>query len=188
MANVISSSIGSVSLLLPTSASSVCEGGTVSVVASSTGTPSGYQWYKDGQSLGSDQRSATLVLFGVQAAQQGSYVLVVTGSCASVTSTAFTLTVKPLPAVTLLFNNATVNVNGNNLPVITLTNGVPTTFQVLGGTSYQRLQILDRINGYEIRQVDTNATGVFTVNRPGPYSLTVTDANGCSRTVQGEIR
>ncbi|MCY7360407.1 MAG: hypothetical protein LH609_23705 [Rudanella sp.] len=81
-----------------------------------------------------------------------------------------------------------MNVANNTLPVITLNNGLPTTFQVLGGTSYQRMQVIDRINGYEIRQVDTNATGVFTVNTPGPFSLTVTDANGCFRTVQGEIR
>jgi len=112
----------------------------------------------------------------------------VTGGCGIVTSTAFSLTVNALPVVTLLVNNATVNLNNNSLPVITLNNGLPGSFQVLGGVAFERFQIIDRINGFEIRQVDTNATGVFTVNRTGLYNLTITDANGCKRTVQGEIR
>ena len=37
------------------------------------------------------------------------------------------------PTVTLLFNNATLSATNNNFPVITLNNGVPATFQVLGG-------------------------------------------------------
>jgi len=163
-------------------------GGNVSVAASITGSASGYQWYKDGQSLGSGQQSATLGLGGVQAAQAGSYELFVTGGCGSAMSTAFSLTVNALPVVTLLVNNATVNLNNNSLPVITLNNGLPGSFQVLGGVAFERFQIIDRINGFEIRQVDTNATGVFTVNRTGLYNLTITDANGCKRTVQGEIR
>jgi len=92
------------------------------------------------------------------------------------------------PTVTLIFNNATLSATNNNFPVITLNNGVPATFQVLGGALYELRLVIDRINGYEIRQTDANATGVFTVNRTGPYTITVTDASGCSRTVQGEIR
>ncbi len=89
-----------------------------------------------------------------------------------------------LPTVTLVFNNS-ATVMGTGTPTIT----VPTTpgqqFQVLGGTNFDFTTVLDRINGYEIRQNDQNTTGLFTINRVGPFSIRVQDGNGCSRTVQG---
>lgn len=119
----------------------------------------------------------------MQQPQAGSYVLVVTGGC-STTSTPFNLTVNPLPTVTLLVpNNATVQ--GATITVPTPLTGV--NFQVLGGISFERLIIIDRINGFEIRQVDSNANGLFPVTRTGPYRLTVTDGNGCRRTVEGTV-
>ena len=148
-----------VSLLASTSA--VCAGGNVSVAAGITGSASGYQWYKDGQSLGSGQQSATLGLGGVQAAQAGSYGLFVTGGCGSAMSTAFSLTVNALPVVTLsLLNNGAV-------------------LQATGGVLYERLIVVDRIGSYEIRQTDSSSHGFFNITRSGPFRLTVTGANGC---------
>jgi hypothetical protein len=50
---------------------------------------------------------------------------------------------------------------------------------------YERLVVLDRINGYEIRQADQNTTGQFSIGARGLFTLRVTGANTCVRTVQG---
>ena len=169
---------------LPASVSTICEGGSVRLAAVVSGTATGYQWYRNGLIV-SGQTSATLILTGVQAGQAGSYSLVVTSGCGSATSSAFMLTVNPLPTVTLLVpNNASVAGSVITLPA-PLT-GV--SFQTTGGVSYERMIIIDRINGYEIRQVDSNTNGVFPINQTGPFRLTVTDGNGCKRTVEGIVQ
>ena len=89
-----------------------------------------------------------------------------------------------LPTVTLVFNNS-ATVMGTGVPTITVPNTPGQSFQVLGGDSYERVIVIDRINGYEIRQTDSSPTGVFAINRLGLFSITVATAEGCSRTVQG---
>ncbi|GAB3759000.1 hypothetical protein GCM10028817_32920 [Spirosoma pomorum] len=79
----------------PPSASNVTTGSNISAPVSVTGSVTSYQWYKDGQVV-SGQTSATLTLASVQPSQSGSYSLVVTGACNSLTSTAFGLTVNPV--------------------------------------------------------------------------------------------
>ena len=116
--------------------------------------------------------------------QSGNYSLVATGTCNSATSSAFSLTVNPLPTVTIVFNNS-ATVMGTGTPTITVPATPGQQFQVLGGNSFERIIVIDRVNGYEIRQTDRNTTGIFTINRLGLFSLTVTNSNGCSRTVQG---
>ncbi|WP_461054070.1 beta strand repeat-containing protein, partial [Spirosoma arcticum] len=84
----------------PASASTVVIGATVTVSVSVTGTgPITYQWYKDNlNSPVASQTGATLTLMNVQLSDAGSYSIVATGPCNSVTSTAFTLTVnEPAP-------------------------------------------------------------------------------------------
>ncbi|RRA98069.1 immunoglobulin domain-containing protein [Larkinella rosea] len=77
----------------PASASAVCAGSSVSVPVSATGVGSlTYQWFKDGSPLNPAQTSATLSLTNVQAAQEGSYQVVITSTCNSLTSNAFSLT------------------------------------------------------------------------------------------------
>ena len=89
-----------------------------------------------------------------------------------------------LPTLTLVFNNS-ATVMGTGVPTITVPNTPGQSFQVLGGSSYERVIVIDRINGYEIRQTDSSPTGVFAINRLRLFSITVTTAQGCSRTVQG---
>jgi len=170
----------------PPASSVVCGGANVSASVSVTGTVSGYQWYKDGTSMGAAQRSATLSLFNVQPADAGSYLVVASSGMSSVTSTAFMLTVNAQPTVTVFVNNATVSVSGT-MPVITYNPGTVGSFQVQGGVLCERLVVVDRINGYEIRQTETNQTGVFRIERSGPYTITVTGANGCKRMVEGQV-
>ncbi|MBD2757682.1 choice-of-anchor Q domain-containing protein [Spirosoma validum] len=85
----------------PASASSVQVGASVSVPVSVSGSVSGYQWYKDNlNSPVSGQTSSTLTLSNVQLSAAGSYSLVVSGVCNSLTSTAFSLSVSsPVPII-----------------------------------------------------------------------------------------
>jgi hypothetical protein len=107
-----------------------------------------------------------------------------TTGCFSTTSLPIESSLNVPPPVTLVFNNL-VTVLGTGIPTITVPNTPGQSFRVLGGSSYERMVIVDRINGYEIRQTDSSPTGVFAINRVGLFSITVTTADGCSRTVQG---
>ena len=171
----------------PAASSVVCEFGSVSVPVGVTGTVLGYQWYKNGTAV-PGQTSATLSLPSAQPSDTGTYSLVVTGGCNSSTSTAFSLSVSAAPVVTLIFGNS-ATVMGTGIPTITIP---PSTnqqfFQATGGNLYERSVVIDRINGYEIRQTDSNTTGIFTINRLGLFTLTVTGAGGCQRTVQWVVQ
>ena len=60
--------------------------------------------------------------------------------------------------------------------------------QATGGVLYELVTVIDPINGYEIRQADSNTTGLFPINRLGLFTLTVTGAGGCQRTVQWVVQ
>jgi uncharacterized delta-60 repeat protein len=73
------------------------EGGAATFAVTATGTPPlSYQWQKDGTHL-IGETNATLALSGVQSADAGSYRVVVSNACGSVTSQAACLTVVPFP-------------------------------------------------------------------------------------------
>ncbi|MBD2703801.1 hypothetical protein IC229_24355 [Spirosoma sp. BT702] len=82
----------------PPSGSAVCAGSSVIAPVSVSGTvPYTYQWYKDSfSSPVASQTTAAFSLSSVTTAQTGSYSVVITNACNSVTSTAFSLTVTPL--------------------------------------------------------------------------------------------
>jgi len=144
----------------PASASVVCVGAPVSVSVGAIGQNLIYQWYRGATLLGG-QREPVLRLLAAQPGDAGSYSVVVTGGCGSVTSTGFSLIVNALPVVTLsLLNNGAV-------------------LQATGGVLYERLIVVDRIGSYEIRQTDSSSHGFFNITRSGPFRLTVTGANGC---------
>ncbi|GAB3688572.1 hypothetical protein GCM10027592_03720 [Spirosoma flavus] len=83
----------------PPSASSVTAGSPVIVPVNVTGSATAYQWHKNNLNTPvSGQTSATLSIPSATTADAGSYSLVVTGSCNSVTSTAFSLSVVNPPA------------------------------------------------------------------------------------------
>lgn len=198
-ATVTVNAINTAAMTQPTlsaSSSVVCAGGVVAVTATATANgPVNYQWYQNGPlgvlaSLGAGQQGSTLLLNGAQVTQAESYVVEVRADgCASATSTAFTLTVNPLPTVTIAFpTSASVNRAG---PVITIPVGQGLSYQVFGGGSngrYERKIIEAIINGFLIQTVIENRDGVFLIDKAGPYTITVTDGNGCSRTVTGEVR
>jgi hypothetical protein len=80
----------------PASASSVTVGTDIATTVSVSGNPTGFQWFRDNNPVGG-QTSATLTLTNVQLTDAGNYRVVVSGACNSLTSTAFSLAVNPLP-------------------------------------------------------------------------------------------
>ena len=172
----------------PVPASSVCQGASVMVMVGVSGSISGHQWLKGGNPV-AGQTTATLSLGNIQVGDAGVYSLSITGPGGSTISTGFTLTVSTFaPTVIItLPNGSTVNVAGN-LPTLTLPPTGNALLQVSGGVHYERVIIVERINGYEIRQVDSNTTGIFLINRLGLFTLTVQGAGGCIKTVQGIIQ
>ena len=96
------------------------------------------------------------------------------------------LRVSVSPTMMLVFSDS-ATVMSNPGPTVTVPVGTGLLDQVFGGTNYERLIDIDRVNGYRTRQADQSTTGVFPINQAGPYSITVTDTNGCQRMVTGTI-
>jgi hypothetical protein len=170
-----------------------CENKLVQLPVSLTGMPNSLQWYQNPAVAGqarqvvSGQTSATLTLANVQASQAGSYVLVATADCNSATTTAHKLNVNTvIPNVVItLPSGSSVAVTGQ-YPTITLPPGGTANMLITGGNYFDWTLVIDRINGFEIRQHEENTTGFFQINRAGPYRLKVSN-NGCEKTVEGQI-
>ncbi|GAB4044616.1 beta strand repeat-containing protein [Spirosoma jeollabukense] len=145
----------------PASSSMVCAGTAVSVPVSVSGTVSGYQWYKDSfANPVAGQTSATLTLNNPQPGNAGSYSLVVTSTCNSLTSTAFNLTV----------NKSTVSISPSSA---TVCQGQSVTLTASGASSYTW---------------NTTTTGnTLTATTTGTYSVTGVDGNGCSNTATAQV-
>ena len=148
----------------PPSGSLVCQGSTVSIPLSVSGTGSfTYQLVTaTGTPVGPSQSTTPLTLVNVQPAQSGSYSVIVTGSCNSVTSTAFSLTVNTPTAPTLAANPSTTT---TNQPITVTANGCP------GGT----------INWTALGGSGQAIGTTYTVTQPGNYTLSATcSLNGCT--------
>lgn len=89
-----------------------------------------------------------------------------------------------LPTVTLIFGNSATVVAGAGTSTITVPGTPGQQFQVLGGSGFEYALVLDRIKGFEVRQVESNTTGIFTIKRGGPFSIIVRDGTGCSRFIR----
>jgi len=79
--------------------STQCEGGSASFSVTATGTGLTYQWRKNGSNI-PGATSATYTINNLVAGDAGSYDVVITGSCATVTSTAAALVVDTAPVIT----------------------------------------------------------------------------------------
>jgi hypothetical protein len=116
----------------------LCAGTTAnfSVTASGTGSLS-YQWKKDGSNVGTN--SSTLSVANAQAANAGTYTVVVSGTCGTVTSSGALLTVNPVTAIT------------TTPSALTLCNGADAVFNVVaagtGTINYQWKYLTEDIAG-----------------------------------------
>jgi len=91
----------------PPANQTVCAGAPASFSVAATGTGLSYQWRKGGVAI-SGATSATYSIASAMAGDAGSYDVVVTGSCGSVTSSAATLTVNAGATITSQPANQTV--------------------------------------------------------------------------------
>jgi subtilisin-like proprotein convertase family protein len=163
-----------VGLALSPATRAVCLGGSTTFTAAVTsGGPITYQWERsiDGGltwSAVSGATSTTLTISGVTQNMTGyRYRVVATAApCGSVTSNVGTLTVNPLPVVTI------------SSPVVRLVPGRTTTVTATstpnaaaGGWSWT-------LNGGAI--AGTTNTQVVNIDQLGSYQATVVDVNGCT--------
>jgi hypothetical protein len=138
----------------PAAGSVVCIGTPVRAGVIVTGTgPFTYQWYQDGLLVGG-QSTATLTRNSATIAHAGTYSVVVTGACGTVTSTAFNLTV-----INTLQAQIAVS------PAVSICSGTSATLTASGGTNYLWS------NGQTSAAISATATG--------NYAVTATTA-GCS--------
>ena len=151
----------------PASGSVVCAGSGVTVPVSVSGTVQGYQWYKDSfANPVAGQTTATLTLSNLQPGNAGSYSLVVTGFCNSLTTTAFSLSVNSLPPVSISPGSATL-CQGQS---VLLTASGASTGETLSYTW------------------SNNTTGnTLSATTAGTYSVTGVDGNGCANTATATI-
>ena len=149
----------------PAATSVVCAGTAVTVGVGVSGTANSFQWYKGTTRL-TDQTTATLSLASVKATDAGSYSVVVTSTCNSVTSTAFVLTVNVIP---------TVGISAS--PSLNITQGQSVALSATGTATT-----------YAWSDTKTTASTSFQSAAVGTatYSLTGT-SNGCSATATAVI-
>lgn len=149
----------------PPSSSAICVGATATASVVVDGPVISYQWYKEGTALTgvASATTATLSLSNVTTADAGSYSVVIT-AFNNLTSTAFSLVVNNPPTVTFLPVSGTLTCA---MPSLTLTAGGGTSYVFSGGTPLGANQLV--------------------VNTAGLYSVTATDANGCSATAIAAI-
>ncbi|TAE24436.1 MAG: hypothetical protein EAZ91_20420 [Cytophagales bacterium] len=162
-----------------------CTGSPLAVPVNVSGIVTAYYWLKNGILI-PGQNTNTLSISSVQPGDAGAYSLSVVGSCGSASSSTFTVVVNPAPIIVLTFPGGTL-IDPSSVPTIQLPTPGQVQVSVSGGTMYEWTQVIDRINGYEIRQSECNTTGLFTIDRTGPYRLTVNPGSACARTVEGLI-
>ncbi|MFD2574318.1 choice-of-anchor Q domain-containing protein [Spirosoma soli] len=161
----------------PTSQSIVTTGATVQVPVLLNSSATNYAWYQDGTLL-TNQSSATLTLTNVQPAQTGSYSLVATSACNSVTSTAFSLSVSPAQPPT---NPPSVSVTAN-ASRLCIASTTLLQAQVSGGTAPYTYNWTSSSGASLSNPLDNTIS--LRADTPGPVlvSVQLTDANNLTAT------
>ena len=157
-----------------------CQNGSVTFTAAATGTITTTQWQVsiNGGTTWTDIAGATtttLTLTNVQPSQNGyRYRLALSNAgCGAVNSNAATLTVNPLPAVSLGLSPAgQTQLSPGKTTIVTVSSSP-------AGASYQWF-----INGVAEPSI-TGSSYVVDAHHLGTYTVRVTDVNGCVATTAG---
>jgi hypothetical protein len=170
----------------PASASSVAPGASVTTTVSVSGSgPLTYQWYKDNLTNPvPNQTSATLSLTNVQLADAGSYSVVVTGACGSLTSTAFALQVIPNALVVSLTADPARLLTGETTSLsATVTGGtMPYSYRFQGPGVITPIGATARVTDLPVgiqslTVVVSDATSPVSLTSSATVSVTVSAAN-----------
>ncbi len=160
------------------SSQTVCAGTSATFAAAAVGTNLSYQWRRDLTPI-QGANAATLTLNSVTAANAGSYDVVVTGTCGTVTSATVTLTInvgpsltaQPLNQVVVAGSNATFTAVAGGTPAPTMQWQVSTdggaTFNNINGATNTTLTVSSLTlsdNGKRYRAVFTNSCGMAASN------------------------
>jgi len=146
-------------------------------VIATGGTPLTYQWRKDSQPIAGETRD-TLVISSVTASDAGSYDVVIGNYLGEVTSDPASLTVVPVPVVSLATSPRQVLVPGGNLALGVTASGA-------GTLSYQWRRNGRVIAGATSAQFEVPAVGYAD---EGYYYVDVTDQNGTRRSAATFVR
>jgi hypothetical protein len=145
-----------------------CAGSNVTLNANPTGggAPYTYAWTGPNSFTATSQNP---VVSGVTAASAGTYTCVITDNCASTFTVTVALTVNPLPTVTATPSTATY-----------CTPGSPVALVASGATSYtwSPASGLDVSTGANVNASPSSST---------TYTITGTDANGCTSTTTAAV-
>jgi hypothetical protein len=149
----------------------VCAGTSTSFSVSATGTGITYQWRRNSSNI-TNATTSTLTIASPAAGDAGTYDVVVTNPCGSVTSNSATFVVNTPPAITSQPQSQSICV------------GQPVTFSVVAtgtGISYQWLKNGVNISGatgtsYQIASVAAGDAGSYTVTITGTCQPSATSS------------
>ncbi len=200
----------------PSMPAATCSGsGTQTLSVSATGSGLAYSWRKGGvavvnSSIISGQGTATLKLTGPTVSQAGSYDVVVSGACSSVTSDAVTVTVNTPTSITTQPAAPAATCSGSGTQILTVTaegtglsyswrkggvavvnssiiSGQGTATLKLTGPTVSQAGSYDVVVSGTCSSVTSNAVSV-TVNRDGYWTGAVsTDWNNVNNWECGEL-
>ncbi len=160
----------------------VCAGGNVTFTAAATGTGViSYQWRKGGVNI-SGANAASYTINTVSATDAGSYDVIATGSCGSVTSSAATLTVNIATAITAQPTNQ-ASCLGGSVTFVVSAMGTNVTYQWQKGG----VDITSAIAAsYTINSVSVGDAGTYSVVMTGSCG-TVTSNNATLTLTAGTV-
>ena len=158
---------------LPTATASdnspVCEGSTLTLTGGANGMTS-YAWTGP-NGFTSNEQSPT-VSDSATAAMSGTYTLTVTDANGCTNTATTTVTVNALPAVSASSNSPTCE-------------GFPLT--LIGGPNGMTSYAWSGPNGFTSNEQSPTVSDSATTAMSGTYSITVTDANGCTNTASADV-
>jgi hypothetical protein len=184
--------ISAASISQQPTAQAVCLGSPISLsVTGSGGNNTTYQW-KRGTTTLTGQTAATLSIAAAAVSDSGSYTVVITGSCGTITSNPAQVTVNPIP--TAAISPATVSLCAGQSATLTASGGgtyawsnsggssAAASFSPSGNTTYTVTVTLNNCSATASRSVTVNALPVAAIS---PATAAVCAGSATTLTASG---